>query len=131
MDDESAVKAVVEHFLTALGNDELDIVSAMMLPNANIAFFPKSDGKSIVTSISADQYIFQHEGKQNRKFQEPVNQYTVNISQGKLAFVRADCTIFYKGIPSHHTNDFFVLMKDNAVWKILSGSFTTQPLEKE
>ena len=131
LDDESAVKAVVVSFLTALGNDELDKVRALMLPNANIAYFSTSDEKSIVTSINADQFISQREGKQNRKFQEPVNQYTVSISQAKLAFVRADCTIFYDGNPSHHTSDFFVLMKDNAVWKILSGSYTAHPLETE
>ena len=84
-----------------------------------------------MSSISAEQFILQREDKQNRKFKEPVKQYSVNISQGKLAFVRADATVFYDGKASHHTNDFFILMKDNDVWKILSGSYTAQPLEKE
>ena len=29
----------------------------------------------------------------------------------------------------HHTNDFFILMKDNDMW--LSDSYTAQPPEKE
>lgn len=129
--DESDAKAAVDSFLTALGNDELNKVRALMLPNANIAYFSTSDENSTVTTMSADQFISQREGRQNRKFKEPVAQYTVNISQGKLAFVRADATVVYDGIPSHHTSDFFILMKDNDVWKILSGSYTAQPLEME
>jgi len=129
--DESDAKAVIDSFLTALGNDELNKVRALMLPNANIAYFSTSNGKSTLATISADQFISQREGRQNRKFKEPVNQYSVNISQGKLAFIRADATVFYDGIPSHHTSDFFILMKDNDAWKILSGSYTAQPLEKE
>lgn len=131
MNDESAAKAVVDSFLTALGNDEPDKVRTIMLPNANIAYFSTSNGKSIITTITADQFISQREGRQNKKFKEPVKQYTVNISQGKLAFVRADATVFYNGKPSHHTNDFFILMKDSDVWKILSGSYTAQPLEND
>ena len=129
--DESDAKAAVDSFLTALGNDELNKVRALMLPSANIAFFSSLDGESTVTTMTADQFISQREGRQNRKFEEPVHQYSVNISQGKLAFVRADATVVYDGIPSHLTNDFFILMKDNDAWKILSGSYTAQPLESE
>ena len=127
--DEAAVKEAVEAFLLALGNGELDKVKSMFLPNANIASISITNGVSKIFTISADQYLSQRE--QNRKFQEPVSKYTVNISQGILAFVRADATVYYDGNASHHTNDFFILMKDNGIWKILSGSYTTQPLNRE
>lgn len=129
--DESDAKASVDSFLIALGNDELNKVRALMLPNANIAYFSTTDGKSAVTTMTADQFISQREGRQNRKFEEPVRQYSVNISQGKLAFVRADATVVYDGTPSHHTSDFFILMKENDAWKILSGSYTARPLDSE
>lgn len=131
MNDEADLKTFIEGFLEAFGNDEPDKIRAMMLPNANIAYFSTSNGEPKIFTVSADQFFSLREGKQNRKFQEPVRQYTVNISQGKLAFVRADATVYYDGKPSHHTNDFFILMKDNDAWKILSGSYTAQPLEKE
>ncbi len=127
-DDESAVKEAVEAFLVALGNDELEKVKTMFLPNANIASISVSNGESNIFTVTAAGYISEREEKQNRKFQEPVRKYTVNISQGMLAFVRADATVYYDGKASHHTNDFFILMKDNGVWKILSGSYTSQPL---
>jgi hypothetical protein len=127
--DEAAVKAAVESFLSALGNGELEKVKAMLLPNANIASIHISDGKSKIFTIPADQFISQREG--GRKFKEPVMQFAVNISQGMLAFVRADATVYYGDVADHQTNDFFILMKDNGVWKILSGSYTNQPLTKE
>jgi hypothetical protein len=103
----------------------------MFLPNANIASVSGKNGEFKIHTVSADQYISQREGKQNRKFKEPVKKYAVDISQGLLAFVRAEATVYYDDVASHHTNDFFILMKDNGVWKILSGSYTTQALGKD
>jgi len=127
-DDESAVKATVEDFLVSLGNNDMQKVKTLFLPNANIASITMASGESKIFTISADQYIAQRETKENRIFQEPVREYTNNISQGLLAFVRADATVYYDGKANHHTNDFFILMKDNGVWKILSGSYTVEPL---
>jgi len=131
IDDESAVKATVEDFLISLGNNDIDKAKALFLPNANIASNTINNGEPKIFTISAEQYFLQREAKQSKKFQEPVRKYTVNISQGLLAFVRADATVYYDGKASHHTNDFFILMKDNGVWKILSGSYTVEPLIKE
>lgn len=128
-DDESAVKAAVEDFLMALGNDDTAKVRTMFLPKANIASITLSNGEQKIYTTTAEQYFAQRESKQNRKFQEPVSEFTVSISQGLLAFVRADATVMYDGKPSHHTNDFFILMKDNGVWKFLSGSYTVHPLD--
>jgi len=127
-DDESAVKATVEDFLVSLGNNDLEKAKALFLPNANIASNTINNGEPKIFTISAEQYFLQREAKQSKKFQEPVKEYTVNISQGLLAFVRADATVYYDGKANHHTNDFFILMKDNGVWKILSGSYTVEPL---
>jgi hypothetical protein len=127
--DELAVKAAVESFLVALGNEELEKVKTMFLPNANIASISMSNGVSKIFTITAEEYLSAREGK--GKFKEPVRQFTVNISQGMLAFVRADATVYYGDIANHHTNDFFILMKDNGVWKILSGSYTSQPIKKD
>ena len=99
-----------------------------MLPNSNMASICKLKGEPEIFTMTTEMYLLQREGKQNKKFQEPVRQYTVNVSQGVLAFVRADATVYYDGIASHHTNDFFILMKDKGVWKILSSTFSTLPL---
>jgi len=126
--DESAVKSTIESFLLALGTGDLEKVKTILLPNANIASISMTNGVSKIFTITADEYLSKREGK--RKFKEPVRKFSVNISQGMLAFVRADATVYYEDIAEYHTNDFFILMKDNGVWKILSGSFTTEPLAK-
>jgi hypothetical protein len=127
--DELAVKGAVESFLLELGNGELEKVKTMFLPNANIASISISNGVSKIFTITAEEYLSNRAGK--GKFKEPVREFTVNISQGMLAFVRADATVYYGDIANHHTHDFFILMKDNGVWKILSGSYTTQPIKKD
>jgi hypothetical protein len=127
--DESAVKAAVESFLVALGNGELEKVKAMLLPNANVASIYISNGESKIFTTTGGQFILQCEG--GRKFREPVRQFAVNISQGMLAFVRADATVYYGDVADHHTHDFFILMKDNDAWRILSGSYTSLALTKE
>ena len=126
--EDSAVKATVEQFLVAFGNDEQEKMKNILLPNSNIASISMLNGEPEIFTMTTEMYLLQREGKQNKKFQEPVRQYTVNVSQGVLAFVRADATVYYDGIASHHTNDFFILMKDKGVWKILSSTFSTLPL---
>ena len=126
--EDSAVKAAVEQFLVAFGNDEQEKMKNFLLPNSNIASISMLNGEPEIFTMTTEMYLLQREGKQNNKFQEPVRKYTVNVSQGVLAFVRADATVYFDGIASHHTNDFFILMKDKGVWKILSGTFSTLPL---
>ncbi|NNJ73490.1 MAG: hypothetical protein HKP09_09940 [Enterobacterales bacterium] len=129
--DKAQLKLTIEKFLEALGNDDTDAVRAMYLPHASVGFFRKADGKESVKTMSIEQYIEQRRSRVNSKFTEPVQEYEINISQGKLAFVRANATIYdHKGeIPSHHTQDFFVLMNVDGVWKFLSASYTSSPLK--
>ncbi len=49
-------------------------------------------------------------------------------SRRREARARVSATVYYEDVAHHHTQDFFILMKDNGVWKIFSGSYTTQPL---
>ena len=126
--EDSAVKAAVEQFLVAFGNDEQEKMKNFLLPNSNIASISMLNGEPEIFTMTTEMYLLQREGKQNNKFQEPVRKYTVNVSQGVLAFVRADATVYFDGIASHHTNDFFILMKEKGIWKILSSTFSTLPL---
>ena len=131
LNHEAQLKLTIEKFLEALGNDDTDTVRAMYLPHASVGFFRKTDGQESVKTMSIEQYIEQRRNRVNSLFTEPVQEYEFNISQGKLAFVRANATIYdHKGeIPSHHTQDFFVLMNVNGVWKFLSASYTSSPLK--
>jgi hypothetical protein len=104
-------------------------MKTMFLPNANVGSISKKDGEINIFTISIEEYLPQRAAKENRKFEEPVTEYTVNISQGLLAFVRADATVYYDGKADHYTQDFFTLMKGKDGWKFLSASYTTSTLD--
>jgi hypothetical protein len=131
MDDESAVKAAVEEFLLALGSNDFEALPGMFLPNANMGSIKMKEGKTSIYTNSVAEWLAERSKKENKLFEEPVQEYTVEITQGLLAFVRANTTLVYGGVPNHIAHDFFILMKDDGQWKILSGSYTNLPLVNE
>ena len=130
IDDEQAVKDFIVEFLVALGNDDKEALSGMFLPNANMGSIRVKDGKTSIFTSSVEEWLAGRALKENKIFEEPVQEFTVELTQGRLAFVRANTTLLYDGVPNHYAHDFFVLMKEEGQWKILSGSYTTLPLGK-
>ncbi len=129
-EEEAAVKAVVEQFLKAIGNYAVAAIRPMFLPNANIGWHSLKEGKLIPSSITAETNFESITKRVNPKpYTEPVSNYIIHISEGRLAFVKADAILYKDGQPKAHNMDFFVLMKDDAVWKFLSGSFTSVPIK--
>ena len=63
------------------------------------------------------------------KYTEPVSKYTVHITEGKLAFVKADATLIIEDKPRSHNFDYFTLIKENETWKILNGSYVGVPID--
>ena len=129
-EDEVAVKAVVEQFLKASGNYDVAAMRLLFLPNANIGWHSLKEGKWMPSSITAESYFESITKRMNPKtYTEPVSNYIIHISEGRLAFVKADAILYRDGQPKAHNIDFFVLMKDDTVWKFLSGSFTSVPIK--
>ena len=129
-EDEAAVKAVVEQFLKASGNYDVAAMRLLFLPNANIGWHSLKEGKWMPSSITAESYFKSITKRVNPKtYTEPVSNYIIHISEGRLAFVKADAILYRDGQSIAHNIDFFVLMKDDAVWKFLSGSFTSVPIK--
>jgi hypothetical protein len=130
-DDETAVKAAIEAFLFALGTNDTLALPTFFLPNANIGSIRVKDGKTSIYTNTVAEWLAERAQKENKLFEEPVQEFTVEMTQGRLAFVRANTTLLYNGVPSHYAHDFFILMKDEDQWKILSGSYTNLPLVNE
>lgn len=129
-EDELAVKTVIEKFLTAAGNYDVASLRPLFLPNANIGAHRFKDGQWIPFSITAETWFESISKNANPKpYTEPVSNYTIHISEGRLAFVKADAVLHRDGQPKSHNMDFFVLMKDNTRWKLLSGSYTSVPIQ--
>jgi hypothetical protein len=129
-EDEPAVKEVIEQFLKAAGNYDVAALRPLFLPNANIGGHRFKNGQWIPFSITAEVWLESLSKNVNpRLYTEPVSNYTIHISEGRLAFVKADAVLHRDGVPTAHNMDFFVLMKENNVWKILSGSYTSVPVK--
>ncbi len=61
-------------------------------------------------------------------YTEPVEDWSVPVDGGHLAFVRADAVLHIDGRPERHNIDYFTLIKQDGVWKFLTVSFAGRPV---
>jgi len=131
-EEEQAVVQVVERFLRAAGRYDLDSIPLLFTANANIAATSRRDGESVSSTWAIDEWVAALRARPNpRPYTEPVSEFTVRVDNGQLAFVRADATLMRDGRAQSHNIDYFTLILQGGTWKILSGSYTTTPLDSE
>jgi ketosteroid isomerase-like protein len=130
---EAEVKAVVEHFLMAAGRQDLDALPAMFAPGASIASAHLRQGRWVTASQSFDAWLATlRAAPRVAPYQEPVNEFTVHIADGQLAFVRADAYVIREGRRRSHNIDYFTLIRDaKGEWKFVNGSYTTKPVQTQ
>ena len=128
-DDEEAVTEVVEAFLRVAGRYDLDSLSLLFAPAANIgANSRRQDGQWATSTWSAEGWIETLRARTDpRPYAEPVAVFTVHVDNGQLAFVRADATLMRDGRARSHNIDYFTLIRHDGAWKILSASYTAVP----
>ena len=129
-DEEDLIKTV-EHFLSAAGNYNIDAMAEMMTEHANVGIAGYKDGENVITSMTVQDYFSGVKNRTARPYFEPVKEYAIHISDNRLAFVRADATLYAYGVPQSHNMDYFTLMKDGETWKFLSLSYTPTPIPDE
>jgi len=129
--DKAAVKMVVEGFLTAAGNYDIDAMPSMFSEHANIGGATFKNGEWNSFTMTLDEFLEVLRSTDNpTKYTEPVSKYTVHLSEGMLAFVKADAILSVDGKPKTYNFDYFTLIKLNGVWKILNGSYVAVPVEE-
>ena len=130
--DRAAVEAAVEAFLLAIGSRDLEALPPMFLANANIGVARIRGGEWGATTYTFEEFHSMLKSKpSSSKYQEPVSHFTVHVERGALAFVRADATLIADGQPRSHNIDYFTLLKDNGVWKFLSASYVSTPINRQ
>jgi hypothetical protein len=128
--DEAAVKLVVEQFLTASGNYDVYAMPALFCENANIGGASLKNGVWNTFTMTFEEYLEILKSRINpTKYTEPVSNYTIHITEGKLAFVKADAVLFIGDQPRSQNFDYFTLVKQNEIWKILNGSYVGIPID--
>lgn len=125
--EQLSARAAVEHFLDALGNRNLDALSALFAPKATMAIARQRDGQWSYTTQAFEEWLAgltaQNPGT---RFREPLTNVTVHVADGQLAVVSADFTVVIDGQVRSHGVDYFTLVKDGGAWKIVNGSYTSK-----
>jgi len=131
-DDEHAVKIVVEGFLTALGDGNLDALPDMFVADANIGSTGLRDGSWVTSTMTFAEWMSSlRERTVWERFREPVSEYTVYVEDSVMAFARADATLVRDGRVRSHNIDYFTLVREDGAWKFLSASYVAKPIDAD
>jgi hypothetical protein len=124
--EKAAVIDLVEQFLIAAGNYDLDAIPAMFSEKANIGGASLRDGKWKTYTMTIQEFLERLKADSNpTKYTEPVSKFTVHMDMGMLAFVKADAILTVNGEPKTNNFDYFTLIKEDGKWKILNGSYVS------
>ena len=129
--DEEDVKTMIEQFLIVAGNYDLDAMAKMMANTANLGTARLRDGLWTTETMLFDDYFLAAKNRNNQPYYEPVSHYTIHVSDGHLAFVKADAILHAFGVPLLHNIDYFTLIKENNVWKFINISFTSTRIAQD
>ena len=130
--DKKAIKTVVENMLTAVGNYDAEALIKLCMPKANVSGTSLKTGKWVSFSMTIDEFLGELESAPNaRKYKETVNQWSISVENGQLAIVRAEATLTRNGKPESHNIDYFTLVKEKGVWKIMCAAYTATPIQAQ
>jgi len=128
--DKAEVKELVERFLVAAGDYDIDAMPEMFSEKANIGGAELRNGKWNTFTMSIGEFLEILKSESNpTKYTEPVSKFTIHIDGGVLAFVKADAILIVNGKPKTNNFDYFTLIKENGDWKILNGSYVSILIE--
>lgn len=99
-----------------------------MTPEANLGIAGFDDGIWTTRTLTFEEYFESTRNRSTRPYYEPVREYTIHVTDGRLAFVKADAILHRYGIATSNNIDYFTLIKVDGVWKIINISFTRKLL---
>jgi hypothetical protein len=131
-DGEQDVKDLVDQFLLAVGDGNLDALPAMFVSDANIGSVSQQKGKWVTSTKTFAEWLNEMKAETTwTRFREPVTEFTVHIEDGQMAFVRADATVIVDDQVRSHNIDYFTLVREDSVWKFLSASYVAKPVSPD
>jgi hypothetical protein len=126
--DEQTVRLLVEQLITAAGSYDLDTFEALMAAHANVSWASFRDGAWTTSMMSVQDWLAEARSEVDPTlYTEPVDEWTVHVDGGHLAFVRADAVLHVEGRPERHNIDYFTLIKHDGVWKFLTVAYVGTP----
>lgn len=128
--DELEVKDKVEQFLFAAGNYNLDAFKQMISDKASVGIVRLKDGERVSSVLTIGEYYQGVNERKLRPYYEPVKEFTIDVTDGHLAFVKADATLYVYGVPQSYNMDCFTLIKENGSWKFINLSYSATPVSE-
>ncbi|MGA7756647.1 MAG: nuclear transport factor 2 family protein [Ilumatobacteraceae bacterium] len=130
--DEQTVRLLAEQLITAAGTYDLDTFEGMMAAHANVGWASFRDGAWTTSTMTAEDWIAEARSEVDPiLYAEPVDDWTVHVDGGHLAFVRADAVLHIDGRPERHNIDYFTLVKQDGAWKFLTVSYVGRPARRD
>ena len=130
--DKEAIKSLVEQLIAAAGTYDFDSLETMVAANASIGWASLRDGEWVTSTMAIHDWIAESRSEVNPTlYTEPVNDWTVLIDGGHLAFVRADAVLSVGGRAERHNIDYFTLIKEEGGWKFLTISYVGRPADHD
>jgi hypothetical protein len=129
--EEVEIKTVVENFLIAAGNYNIEVMDEMISDKANLGIAVFRDGAWKNSVITINEYFERVRHRELEPYYEPVNEYIIHVNEGQIAFVWADATLCKYGVPRTRNIDNFTLIREDGEWKFLNLSFTNNQLSEE
>ena len=123
-----AIRAVVESFLSHLGDHQWDAVAADLAPKA-LVIVTRDRGSEWSNSYQAgDEWLAALRKNPNPvTFREPIANLVVTIDSDRLAYLRADFQVVRDGTAQSYGVDQFTLVREPAGWKIAVVAYTSMP----
>ncbi len=129
-EDEEATKGLVESFLIAVGEGDLDALPNMFVSNANIGTASLRDGSWVTSTMTFDEWLTSLRKRTTwTRFRESVSEFTIHVEDSRMAFVRANATVFVDDQARSHNVDYFTLVREDGTWKFLSASYVAKPVD--
>lgn len=125
------IKAVLERILIAVGNRDVQELRDLSFDQAMIGWTYLKDGTWLNKQITIEEYLRNISEIQNPKpFSETAVEYTISVSNGRIASVKVPTIISEFGVARSEEVNHVTMMKQDDQWKLFSIVWTVHRIPK-
>lgn len=127
--EDDDIKAVLDRILIAVGNQDVQELSALTFDQAMIGWTYLKDGAWLNKKVTIEEYLSNISAIENPKpISETAIEYTISVTNGRLATVVLPTIISQFGVARSEEVNHVTMMKDNDQWKLWSIAWTSHQI---
>ena len=128
-EEEDDIKAVLDRILIAVGNRDVQELSALSFDQAIIGYTYLKDGAWLNKELTIEEYLSNISEIENPKpFSETAIEYNISVTKGRMATVKLPTIISQFGVARSEEVNHITMMKENDQWKLLSVAWTVHQI---